>query len=555
MSQQQDGNSFLGAKNIVAIGVAVAFLIGWQFYMQEKYGKGTTASATGGQSVDSVAPAAKSAVTETELKNPSPSGSANSSAPMGNALLGDIPEQVVLFEDSNWKVEFLNKGMSFKSVELKKYKTREGRPVVLGRSQKPYLFQTVALGDYELQTLNFDIQRVSELEFVGKAAVGGTQIVKTMKLRPSDYSVDIKLDLIGNDPKVRGLRNYMVEDLIPTEGASLLNPALDFQTAYIHHSDGSESRQLSQDQFKTPLSVQTVQAAAVGQHYFASGIVDGQNRIIPQFFGKLDDSGKYFVGQWDYVRTSSDQNLDLGMKLYVGPKSVDLLKAVDEKLVGIVDYGWFGWLARPMLWLMNILFGFMGNYGLAIIFLTVIVRILVLPLHMSSYKSMKAMAAINPQMQAIREKFKSDPQRVNMEIMALMKTHKVNPIGGCLPMLLQLPVFFALYRVLGNSIELYQAPFTLWIHDLSLKDPFYVLPVLMGIVMFIQQKITPSTMDPAQQKVFMIMPIIFAGMMISLPSGLTLYIFVSTLFGIIQQIYFMDRKTTPAAAVPVKAGR
>lgn len=550
-----DKNSFMGPKNIIAISIAIAMLVGWQFYMQKKYG-------TSGS---------KPAVTESIPGTPQPvntavGGAANAEivaagkpAPLGtpsaDGKATPVPEKSVFFEDSHWKIEFVNKGMAFKNVELKKYKNRAGTPVILGRPTPPYLFQTIPLGDFELQALNFDIERKSENEFVGTAVLGETKIIKTVVLRPSDYAVDLKVQLIGSDPRVKGIRHFLVEDIIPTEGASLFNPALDFQTAFVTHGEGSESRQLSEEQFKTVLNFQTVQAAAVGQHYFAAGIVDGQNRILPQFFGRLDDGGKSFVGHWDYLRNSGDQNLDVSMKLYAGPKSVDLLKAVDEKLVGIVDYGWFGWLARPMLWLMNILFGFVGNYGLAIIFLTVIVRMLVLPLHMASYKSMKAMAAINPQMAAIREKYKADPQRVNMEIMALMKTNKVNPVGGCLPMLLQLPVFFALYRVLGNSIELYQAPFVLWIVDLSLKDQFYVLPVLMGIVMFIQQKITPSTMDPAQQKVFMFMPILFAGMMISLPSGLTLYIFVSTLFGIIQQLYFMDKKVATAVAVPVKAGR
>jgi YidC/Oxa1 family membrane protein insertase len=550
VSQKQDGNSFLGPRNIIAIALAIGILIGWQLYMQKKYGT-STAQKTSAPAVESgtSSPAVSAPPLIAEIGQP------EKTVPTPEAGATDIPEKTVLFDDATWKIEFVNRGMAFKSVELKKYRNRQGQPVVLGRSVPPYLFQTTALGDYELQSLNFDIERKSETEFVGTATAGQAKIIKTMRLRPQEYAIDLKVDLIGSDPKIKGLRHFLVEDIIPTAGASLLNPALDFQTTYVAHSDGSESKQLNADQFKTPLNIQTVHAAAVGQHYFATGIVDQQNRIFPQFFARLDDGGKAFIGQWDYVRTTGDQNLDVAMKLYAGPKSVDLLKAVDEKLVGIVDYGWFGWLARPMLWLMNILYGIVGNYGFAIILLTLIVRLMVLPLHMSSYKSMKSMAAINPQMQAIREKYKADPQRVNMEIMALMKNNKVNPVGGCLPMLLQLPVFFALYRVLGNSIELYQAPFILWIHDLSLKDPFYVLPVLMGIVMFIQQKITPSTMDPAQQKVFMIMPVVFAGMMISLPSGLTLYIFVSTLFGIVQQIYFMDKKAVKANAVPVKAGR
>ncbi|MBX9767536.1 MAG: membrane protein insertase YidC, partial [Bdellovibrionales bacterium] len=348
-----DKNSFMGPKNIIAIALAIGMLVGWQFYMQKKYG------TTGG----------KSTVTQTApgTEQPAPagavSGHAELAAPGKTATAGspgtpiapsEVPEKTVLFEDSNWKIEFVNRGMAFKSVELKKFKNRAGTPVVLGRANAPYLFQTVPLGDFELQPLNFEIERKSENEFVGTAVLGETRIVKTLTLRPSDYAVDLKLNLVGSDPRVKGLRHFLVEDIIPTEGASLLNPALDFQTTYVTHGDGSESRQLNQEQFKTVLNFKSAHAAAVGQHYFASGIVDGQNRIVPEFFGRLDDAGKSFIGHWDYLRNSGDQNLDVSMKLYAGPKSVDLLKAVDEKLVGIVDYGWFGWLARPMLWLMNL---------------------------------------------------------------------------------------------------------------------------------------------------------------------------------------------------------
>ena len=232
---------------------------------------------------------------------------------------------------------------------------------------------------------------------------------------------------------------------------------------------------------------------------------------------------------------------------YAGPKSFTTLKAVDENLTGIVDYGTFAVIARPILWLLKFLHQYIANWGLAIIALTIIVRLIVLPFNVYSYKSMKVMQKLQPQMNAIRERFKDksneEKLQMNSEIMKLMKEHKANPLGGCLPMLLQLPVFIALYAVLGQSIELYQAPFGLWIHDLSIRDPLFVTPVLMGITMFIQQKITPSTMDPQQAKIMMWMPVIFAFFMISLPAGLTLYIFVSTLFGIIQQIVFMrDRK-------------
>ncbi|MEK7355069.1 MAG: membrane protein insertase YidC, partial [Bdellovibrionota bacterium] len=192
-----------------------------------------------------------------------------------------------------------------------------------------------------------------------------------------------------------------------------------------------------------------------------------------------------------------------------------------------------------------------------IIILSIIVRLLVMPFTVYSYKSMKVMQQLQPEMTRIREKYKDKPadqkMQMNQEIMDLMKRNKANPVGGCLPMLLQLPVFIALYAVLGQSIELYRAPFIFWIHDLSIKDPYYVLPVLMGITMYVQQKMTPTTMDPQQAKIMMWMPVIFSFFMISLPSGLTLYIFVSTLFGIIQQKVFMRDRTPTTSIKEAKA--
>lgn len=214
----------------------------------------------------------------------------------------------------------------------------------------------------------------------------------------------------------------------------------------------------------------------------------------------------------------------------------------------------FAVIARPILKLLKLIHEGVPNWGLAIILLTIVVRLIVLPFNIYSYRSMKVMQKLQPEMNRVRERYKDLPAdqklQMNQEIMDLMKKHKANPMGGCLPMLLQLPVFLALYQVLGQSIELYRAPFFLWITDLSSKDSYFVLPVLMGGAMFLNQKMTPTTMDPAQAKIMMWMPLIFSFFMISLPSGLTLYIFVSTLFGIGQQYYFVrDRNAVPAATV------
>jgi YidC/Oxa1 family membrane protein insertase len=245
----------------------------------------------------------------------------------------------------------------------------------------------------------------------------------------------------------------------------------------------------------------------------------------------------------------------LKVKFFGGPRSLDILTAADARLEKSVNYGWFGWLAGPILKLMKWLYGLTHNYGVAIILLTLLVRLAVAPFNIASYKSMKAMQVIQPQVNLLKEKYKNDQATQQREMMKLMRENNANPLMGCLPMILQLPVFFALYRVLDLSLELYKAPFAFWIHDLSLKDPYYILPVLMAGVMVVQQKITPSAMDPTQAKLMLFMPLIFAGVMVAYPSGLTLYIFVSTLFGIAQQFIFIrDKKKSPTTtAVQAKA--
>jgi YidC/Oxa1 family membrane protein insertase len=190
---------------------------------------------------------------------------------------------------------------------------------------------------------------------------------------------------------------------------------------------------------------------------------------------------------------------------------------------------------------MNFFYKFCRNYGIAILLLTLLIRALFHPLTKKSLKAMRERQRIQPQIAKIKEKYKDDRQRMNKEVMDLMKANKGNPLGGCLPLLFQMPIFFALYRLLYNAIELYQAPFFGWIKDLSTKDPLYITPILMGVAMFVQQKMTPTTtIDPTQQRMLMLMPIIFSFFMIALPSGLVLYILASTLLQIASQ-YVVNR--------------
>jgi len=226
---------------------------------------------------------------------------------------------------------------------------------------------------------------------------------------------------------------------------------------------------------------------------------------------------------------------------YLGPKERGSLKIAGVGLEDAVDYGWFSLLAIPILELLKIFYMGVKNWGIAVILLTLFIKLVMNPLTIKSMKQMKAMQALQPKLQALKEKYKNDKQKLNLETMALFRAHSVNPVGGCLPMVLQMPIYIALYKVIYNAIELYHAPFFGFYKDLAAPDPYFILPILLGISMVAQQKLTPSaSADPMQKQMMMIMPIMFTGFMLFLPMGLVLYIFVNTLFSVIQQYMYQN---------------
>jgi YidC/Oxa1 family membrane protein insertase len=240
----------------------------------------------------------------------------------------------------------------------------------------------------------------------------------------------------------------------------------------------------------------------------------------------------------------------LSYNLVFVKKEYNYLTGLGHNLKNSVDFGIWGFFAVWILKGLQFFYKFFPNYGVSIILLTLLIRLITFPLQYKSVVSMKKLQIVQPELTKIREKFKDDPQRIQKESMELFKKSGANPIGGCLPLLLQMPVFFAFYKVLYSAVELVDAPFVLWLHDLSNKDPYFVLPVLMTGAMFLQQKLTPNTItDPVQRKVMMFMPLIFGFVMKDLPSGLSLYIFVSTLFGILQQVVVFRTKPSNSPVV------
>jgi YidC/Oxa1 family membrane protein insertase len=230
----------------------------------------------------------------------------------------------------------------------------------------------------------------------------------------------------------------------------------------------------------------------------------------------------------------------IAARYYAGPQEQAHLKSVAPGMEYTVDYGWLTVIAAPLFWLLSTIQSIVHNWGVAIILLTVLIKGAFFPLSAASYKSMAKMRNIAPRLQRLKEQCGDDRQKLHQAMMDLYKTEKINPMGGCLPVVVQIPVFIALYWVLLGSVEMRQAPFALWIHDLSAKDPFYVLPVLMGITMFIQTKLNPTPPDPVQAKVMTIMPVAMSVFFFFFPAGLVLYWLVNNVLSITQQ-WFINR--------------
>jgi len=261
-----------------------------------------------------------------------------------------------------------------------------------------------------------------------------------------------------------------------------------------------------------------------------------------------DPDGSLFEAELAYapVEVGPGETATFRIAVYAGPKDFDALEEFGHQATNVIDLGWFSFIARGMSWLLRTIYNFVGNWGLAIILLTILVRVFLLPFVIPQFRSMAKQRALKPEIDKINELYKDDREKKGAAMMELWRKNKVNPLGGCLPVLLQMPIFFALYQTLSTSIELYHAPFVWWWTDLSSPDPYYVLPVMLGALMFIQQKLTPIQMDQMQAKVMLYaMPLMMTFFMLLLPTGLCLYMVTSSAIGITQQRYMywqMDKE-------------
>lgn len=472
----------------------------------------------------------------------------------------------------NIKLRFSSYGAALVSYELlgKRLENRsENKPEDLIRIHKPdYQFMRVWFHDS-----TYDIPRGAEWTVVSQGereiSFGYTDkdqnisVVKKITIHPEDFLmvVDVSLDLIGAQTAKQSLAISLYGEQDPTvESGGMFDRVNREWTAACYYDEEihtKSSKSLAKNGEK--LRSGQINWGGFDHAYFltAAAIKDAENlRIDCNSYPLKDVVGGMGV---DLIQASVElKNGEAGLKssiaFYMGPKyrgklqDADDISKIDTKFNEAIDLGFLAIIAGPLLTLLNFFQGFVINWGLAILLLTIVVKAVTLPWTHKSMKSMKAMARLKPELEKIKEKYKDDKARQNVETMALFKTNKVNPMSGCLPMLLQMPIWFALYRSLTVAGELYQAPFISgWIDDLTLPDPYYIMPVLLTGMMFLQTRLTPSTGSGAQQKILMYgMPIMFGVFSFFFPSGLTLYIFTNTCFTALHHLYM--RKTDDTAA-------
>lgn len=392
----------------------------------------------------------------------------------------------------------------------------------------------------------------NQVQLVLESTEGGVKLTKTFTFKRGDYSIDVK-HTVTNDsgaPVSPSLYLQLVRDGNAPEGEQRFVHTFTGASVY---TDASKFQKFPFDKIESGKAEHATKADdgwfALIQHYFVSAFIP-QSKAPREIFTKKIATNLYAVGNILPLGTiAPGASVTMDATLYSGPEIQSDLEAVAPGLELVKDYGWLTIIAKPIFWLMTQIHKVLGNWGFTIIALTVLIKLAFFPLSAASYRSMAKMKLVTPKMTAIRERFKSEPQKMNQAMMELYKTEKINPLGGCLPIVIQIPVFISLYWVLLASVEIRNAPWIGWIHDLAAPDPFYILPVLMAISMFIQTKLNPTPPDPMQAKVMMFMPLIFSVMFFFFPSGLVLYWVTNNVLSIAQQ-WVITRKM---GAGPAKA--
>lgn len=531
---------------ILAVALSMVVLLGWQYLFPPVQPQTTPAqqqeqTATQSQTADSNV----SGPVSDQLPDPA-STSAIVSA-KGTKLKVDTPLYSAVINSQGGLLE---------SFKLKNFKQtiEAGSPVIdmvgtnaLNKAPMGLILNGIAtwangVWGFEGGDLNLEGDKIGTLIFRGD--VEGFRIERRLTFHADNYLIDEDVRIINkSNPSGMGRLAFTTATKSLTAEDNRYNPT---RIAWFGPEGLSEENDRD-DLRETGVSATgNIDWTAIDSNYFILALVPGSDEVTVK--GKLQD---------DIFRVAAEKNVsfdkDIERKLkcsyYFGPMDAELMAKVPGNLDKAVDFGWFDIIAKPLVMALEWFNQFTHNYGISIILLTIVIKILFWPLSHKSYKSMEQMKRLQPMMAKLREKHGDDREALNKEMMQLYKTYNVNPAGGCLPMLLQIPVFFGLYKALMGTVALRHAdfihylPFTdiVWLADLSAKDPLYITPIVMGATMFLQQKMTPSAGDPTQQKIMMFLPLVFTFMFLSFPSGLVVYWMVNNVLSIAQQ-WMMTRK-------------
>ncbi len=453
----------------------------------------------------------------------------------------------VTVENDVFRAEFSTMGGAIKKLTLKHYKDKVGAAgkditLINENNQNLFTFSSEYPGfasspvQYSVNSSNISLtgSEKKSLDF-SLVTPAGIHLIKRFIFSGSSYGITLDNIIQNRSASAQDgsllilLRNHSVK---PTEEAGryeVFGPTILSEAGITFDSIADVTK-------AEKIYSKSVKWTGFGDKYFLDAVISKDNSINSVSMKDINGILEQRISSAKISLNPGTESV-ISYNLYVGPKDLGLLKAQGDGLEGVINLGWFAIIAKPLLHTINLFYGYLHNYGLAIILITVILKILFFPLTNKSYKSMKAMQKLQPKMQELKEKFKDDKDGLNRSVMELYKTHKVNPLGGCLPMIVQIPVFFGLYKALMFSVELRHAPFYFWLQDLSAKDPYYITPIIMGATMFIQQKMTPTNMDPMQAKMMLALPVVFTAMFLNFPSGLVLYWLVNNILTIAQQMY------------------
>ena len=400
-----------------------------------------------------------------------------------------------------------------------------------------YSLFTAAQDDYQLR--ESDDQLLVPLRWYEN----GIEVIKTYQFKRGDYLIGLKQRVINqSDQPWEGSQYRQLQRSRPLETSRFLYT----YTGAVVYNDEIKYEKVNFDDMED----QNFQLQSSGgwtamiQHYFLSAWIaqPEEKNLLYSIANTKRYPATYTIGmRSENQRVESGSETEFSSQLFVGPKLVDKLEQAAPGLELTVDYGALTFLSKPLYWLLSFFNSIVGNWGVAIILLTLLVKAVFFKLSETSYKSMAKMRKVGPRLKTLKERYGDDRQKMNQAMMQLYKEEKVNPMGGCLPVIVQIPVFIALYWALLESVELRQAPFFLWIQDLSVMDPYFVLPVIMGISMLIQQKLNPAPLDPVQAKVMMVLPLVFSVFFAFFPAGLVLYWVVNNVLSITQQYIITKR--------------